>query len=71
MTFLSIYIQEEIDNIVKIIIKYLFLLFLAPQMEFSFGSKTWVPGGLLKDKQSDASDYALGLHTPGLFASTK
>ncbi|XP_057514246.1 LOW QUALITY PROTEIN: uncharacterized protein LOC130795997 [Actinidia eriantha] len=37
------------------------------KMEFSFGSKTWVPGGLLKDKQSDASDYALGLHAPGFF----
>ena len=36
-------------------------------MEFSFGSKTWVPGGLLKGKQSDASDYALGLHAPGFF----
>ncbi|XP_058180864.1 uncharacterized protein LOC131299243 [Rhododendron vialii] len=37
------------------------------KMEFSFGTKTWLPGGPLQDKQSDAAGYVLGLHVPGFF----
>lgn len=43
------------------------MLFFALQMEFSFGTKTWLPGGPLQDRQSDAAGYALGLHVPGFF----
>lgn len=43
------------------------MLFFALQMEFSFGSKTWLPGGPLQDIQNDAAGYALGLHVPGFF----
>ncbi|KAF7136182.1 hypothetical protein RHSIM_Rhsim08G0230200 [Rhododendron simsii] len=46
---------------------YLLMLFFALQMEFSFGTKTWLPGGPLQDKQSDAAGYVLGLHVPGFF----
>lgn len=37
------------------------------QMEFSFGSKKWLPKELLGEKQVGNEKYALGLHAPGFF----
>ncbi|KAJ6700931.1 TRNA (URACIL(54)-C(5))-METHYLTRANSFERASE [Salix koriyanagi] len=37
------------------------------KMEFSFGSKKWLPKELLGEKQVGNEKYALGLHAPGFF----
>ncbi|KAG8643339.1 hypothetical protein MANES_11G029600v8 [Manihot esculenta] len=37
------------------------------KMEFSFGSKKWLPRELLEEKQDGIENYALGLHAPGFF----
>lgn len=37
------------------------------QMEFSFGSKKWLPRESLMDRQDGSDNYALGLHAPGFF----
>ncbi|XP_011010230.1 PREDICTED: zinc finger CCCH domain-containing protein 24 isoform X4 [Populus euphratica] len=37
------------------------------EMEFSFGSKKWLPKELLGEKQVGNEKYALGLHAPGFF----
>ncbi|CAN1152227.1 Uncharacterized RNA methyltransferase CT0009 [Linum perenne] len=37
------------------------------KMEFSFGSRKWLPLELLGEKQEGTDNYALGLHAPGFF----
>ncbi|XWS12033.1 hypothetical protein CRYUN_Cryun37aG0055700 [Craigia yunnanensis] len=37
------------------------------KMEFSFGSKKWLPKELLHEKLEGSENYALGLHAPGYF----
>lgn len=36
-------------------------------MEFSFGTKRWVPAELLDQEVHESNKYALGLHAPGFF----
>lgn len=36
-------------------------------MEFSFGSKKWLPKESLHEKLDGNEKYALGLHAPGYF----
>ena len=36
-------------------------------MEFSFGSKTWLPKESFQEKGDHKENYALGLHAPGFF----
>ncbi|KAH6788186.1 RNA methyltransferase family protein [Perilla frutescens var. hirtella] len=37
------------------------------KMEFSFGTKSWVPEELLQQEFHESNVYPLGLHTPGFF----
>ncbi|XP_010535204.1 PREDICTED: uncharacterized protein LOC104810556 isoform X3 [Tarenaya hassleriana] len=37
------------------------------KMEFSFGSKRWLPKELMQEKQDGPANFALGLHAPGHF----
>ncbi|KAK1571400.1 hypothetical protein Q3G72_016341 [Acer saccharum] len=37
------------------------------KMEFSFGSKTWLPKESFQEKGDRKENYALGLHAPGFF----
>ncbi|GFP86088.1 uncharacterized RNA methyltransferase ct0009 [Phtheirospermum japonicum] len=37
------------------------------KMEFSFGSRKWVPAELLQQESDETNEYALGLHAPGFF----
>lgn len=37
------------------------------QMEFSFGTKKWVPEELLQQERDETTESALGLHAPGFF----
>lgn len=37
------------------------------KMEFSFGTKRWVPAELLEQEVHEPNKYALGLHAPGFF----
>lgn len=43
------------------------IAFLILQMEFSFGSKTWLPKEVFIEKEDRKENYALGLHAPGFF----
>lgn len=36
-------------------------------MEFSFGTKKWVPANMLQQKRDENDEPALGLHAPGYF----
>lgn len=37
------------------------------QMEFSFGTRKWLPPELLLQEGDENNEYALGLHAPGFF----
>lgn len=36
-------------------------------MEFSFGTKRWVPAELLQLESDETNDCSLGLHAPGFY----
>lgn len=36
-------------------------------MEFSFGTRRWVPEELLQQESDETNDHSLGLHIPGFY----
>nr|TKR78745.1 tRNA (uracil(54)-C(5))-methyltransferase-like-B isoform X1 [Populus alba] len=57
----------EFCSIMKPIVPCVIQFHYRNKMEFSFGSKKWLPKELLGEKQVGNEKYALGLHAPGFF----
>lgn len=57
----------EFCSIMKPIVPCAIQFHYRNKMEFSFGSKKWLPKELLGEKQVGNEKYALGLHAPGFF----
>ncbi|KAJ6947513.1 hypothetical protein NC651_002026 [Populus alba x Populus x berolinensis] len=57
----------EFCSIMKPIVPCVIQFHYRNKMEFSFGSKKWLPKELLGEKQVGNKKYALGLHAPGFF----
>ncbi|KAI3455520.1 hypothetical protein Pfo_012183 [Paulownia fortunei] len=55
------------DGIMKPIVPCDIQFHYRNKMEFSFGSKKWVPAELLQQECDETNEYALGLHAPGFF----
>ncbi|EEF46316.1 RNA m5u methyltransferase, putative [Ricinus communis] len=60
-------IDPEFVSIMKPIVPCDVKFHYRNKMEFSFGSKKWLPRELLGEKQDGSVNYALGLHAPGCF----
>ncbi|CAK9174524.1 unnamed protein product [Ilex paraguariensis] len=59
--------HPEFASIMKPIVPCDTQFYYRNKMEFSFGSKKWVPEELLQEEHVGTNDYALGLHAPGFF----
>ncbi|KAL9368445.1 hypothetical protein Peur_039644 [Populus x canadensis] len=57
----------EFCSIMKPIVPCVIQFHYRNKMEFSFGSKKWLPKELLGEEQVGNEKYALGLHAPGFF----
>ncbi|PWA50800.1 RNA methyltransferase family protein [Artemisia annua] len=59
--------DPEFENVMKPIVPCDMQFHYRNKMEFSFGTKRWLPKEQLLDKSQDANFYSLGLHAPGFF----
>ncbi|KAK3220100.1 hypothetical protein Dsin_014070 [Dipteronia sinensis] len=59
--------DPEFFNIMKPIVPCDIQFHYRNKMEFSFGSKTWLPKESFQEKVDRKENYALGLHAPGFF----
>ncbi|KAG8380050.1 hypothetical protein BUALT_Bualt07G0153200 [Buddleja alternifolia] len=59
--------DPEYDGIMKPIVPCDIQFHYRNKMEFSFGTKQWVPAELLQQESDDTNESALGLHVPGFF----
>ncbi|PIN26961.1 tRNA uracil-5-methyltransferase [Handroanthus impetiginosus] len=57
----------EHDGVVKPIVPCDIQFHYRNKMEFSFGTKRWVPVELLQQESAETNEYALGLHAPGFY----
>lgn len=61
------YKDPEFDDVMKTIVPCDMQFHYRNKMEFSFGTKRWLPKEQLQERGEDANVYALGLHAPGFF----
>ncbi|CAA0814660.1 RNA methyltransferase family protein [Striga hermonthica] len=61
------YRELECNGIMKPIVPCDTQFHYRNKMEFSFGTKSWVPEELLQQECDETNKYALGLHAPGFF----
>ncbi|KAL2243272.1 uncharacterized protein LOC105157711 [Sesamum indicum] len=59
--------NSEYDGIMKPIVPCDIQFHYRNKMEFSFGTKKWVPAELLGQECDETNEYALGLHAPGFY----
>ncbi|KAK4427291.1 putative RNA methyltransferase CT0009 [Sesamum alatum] len=59
--------DSEYDGIMKPIVPCDIQFHYRNKMEFSFGTKKWVPEELLGQECDETKGYALGLHAPGFY----
>ncbi|KAL0341943.1 UNVERIFIED_CONTAM: putative RNA methyltransferase CT0009 [Sesamum calycinum] len=59
--------ESEYDGIMKPIVPCDIQFHYRNKMEFSFGTKKWVPAELLGQECDETNGYALGLHAPGFY----
>ncbi|KAL0415149.1 UNVERIFIED_CONTAM: putative RNA methyltransferase BT [Sesamum latifolium] len=59
--------DSEYDGIMKPIVPCDIQFHYRNKMEFSFGTKKWVPAELLGQECDETNEYALGLHAPGFY----
>nr|GEU66848.1 RNA methyltransferase family protein [Tanacetum cinerariifolium] len=59
--------DPEFENVMKPIVPCVMQFHYRNKMEFSFGTKRWLPKEQLLDKSQDANFSSLGLHAPGFF----
>ncbi|KAK6148787.1 hypothetical protein DH2020_016312 [Rehmannia glutinosa] len=59
--------DPEFDGIMKPIVPCDIQFHYRNKMEFSFGTRKWVPEEFLHQECDETNEYALGLHAPGFF----